>query len=387
VLRIDSQPEEAALGQVLDQDALYYPYMQIRDVNWLRTNLVLFPHVFRMVPDGYPPKEDPAVIPFSVTQGSRGRPLLEEIRLNSYGVYQAIEGLTAKFSKEIDNDLPSLERRFGREATTAAAGGRPFLINVYKAYGLFDLLRRKGLAWPGPLPADVEVHPRVGEAIMMTLAIASAKEGGLQVVTDNGAVHRCLDESDLDGAMEHWLSDGPAKPPETTLERRIALAVIERVPLDELTPERLAALSVEWEPRGRFLAAIRDLATGIPKMEDEARLREYIESRVDRAVQDWERDKANFSGFVRQIFPAVGKSHLALAAKRSLETMAAPAVTGTILGGLSGQVLLALGAGVGIGFVVEAFNAWKQVKEKEAKSPYRYLSMVQRVGLGYSISR
>jgi hypothetical protein len=33
----------------LDRDSLYYPYIRIRDVNWLKATLLYFPHVRRIV--------------------------------------------------------------------------------------------------------------------------------------------------------------------------------------------------------------------------------------------------------------------------------------------------------------------------------------------------
>ena len=48
-------------GVALDRDALYYPFIHITDVNWLKATLLCFPRVRRMVPQSYvPPTPTPS---------------------------------------------------------------------------------------------------------------------------------------------------------------------------------------------------------------------------------------------------------------------------------------------------------------------------------------
>ena len=44
----------------LDRDALYYPFIHITDVNWLKATLLCFPGVRRMVPQSYVPTDSDA---------------------------------------------------------------------------------------------------------------------------------------------------------------------------------------------------------------------------------------------------------------------------------------------------------------------------------------
>ncbi len=41
--------------------ALYYPYIHFRDERWLKSTLLVFPKVLRMIPEGYDPKDSPEV--------------------------------------------------------------------------------------------------------------------------------------------------------------------------------------------------------------------------------------------------------------------------------------------------------------------------------------
>jgi hypothetical protein len=310
------------------------------------------------------------------------------------------------FREEIGRSADSLRDRFGRDATYRQSGINPIdartplsvispsSLHWAKASEVFELLAGNGLAWREGdfnkrdfLLDYVSVHPRLGAAIMMTVAIACARAEGLQIVTDNGQMHRYLADANLEAAFRYWLEDDQdVAPTRGEVANRLAFAVVERVPIETLTAENLAALNREWEPRGRFLKAIRDLSDSIPLMADEARLQEYIEQRADAAIRNWEKDKANLSSFVRKLFPAVGKATIADAAKKVVEKICGPVVAGSLAGSLTHGSLVAIGAGIGISVIAEAVSVQGQQRKQEADSPYRYLSLVQDVGLGYTIS-
>ena len=60
----------------LDRDALYYPYIEIQSANWLKSTLLSFPHVHRIVPGGYWPNDNIIIRQFLNKEGIGGRPLL-----------------------------------------------------------------------------------------------------------------------------------------------------------------------------------------------------------------------------------------------------------------------------------------------------------------------
>lgn len=55
---------------------LYYPHIQIDDVNWLKATLLCFPQVRRIRPEFYAPDDAPEIIEFQRVTGTRGEPLL-----------------------------------------------------------------------------------------------------------------------------------------------------------------------------------------------------------------------------------------------------------------------------------------------------------------------
>jgi hypothetical protein len=66
-------------GVAMDRDALYYPFIHITDVNWLKATLLCFPGVRRMVPHSYVPTDSYAVREFCDVEGPRGEPLLTRV--------------------------------------------------------------------------------------------------------------------------------------------------------------------------------------------------------------------------------------------------------------------------------------------------------------------
>ena len=83
---------------VLDRDALYYPYIHITDVNWLKATLLSFPQVRRIVPRDFDLNDSEEVRPFRSGTGARGDPLLGDEPAEHFSAYQAQErlGLVSK---------------------------------------------------------------------------------------------------------------------------------------------------------------------------------------------------------------------------------------------------------------------------------------------------
>jgi hypothetical protein len=64
------------MSTALDRDALYYPYIHIRDVNWLKATLLCFPQLRRILPDDFDPEDSFDVSRFARIKNARGEPLL-----------------------------------------------------------------------------------------------------------------------------------------------------------------------------------------------------------------------------------------------------------------------------------------------------------------------
>lgn len=95
-------------GVVKERCALYYPYIHIRDVNWLKATLLWFQQVRRIVPDQFTLKDFKQVKEFTETSGPAG-PLLDEAHLFEEPVRQAKANLQKKIEDNTAEGLvPSL---------------------------------------------------------------------------------------------------------------------------------------------------------------------------------------------------------------------------------------------------------------------------------------
>jgi len=104
----------------LDRDALYYPYVHITDVNWLKATLLSFPGVRRMVPAHYEPNDLPDIREFCDLKGPRGAPLLTNANLFSRAATTAETDLLKKLQ---ENDA-FIRSRYSRRKTIEELGER-----------------------------------------------------------------------------------------------------------------------------------------------------------------------------------------------------------------------------------------------------------------------
>jgi hypothetical protein len=189
--------------QILHRDALYYPYIHIRSVDWLKRALLIFPHVARIMPRDYFPRDERDVLEFERTSGRWGAPLLRQADLTSRGVREAQLTLLKLLSNDCQND-PSFLARYGSRSRFDNRSPNEFYLHTNKPlYELTVFLRENDLMWLAERATnsgDTVVHPIVGEIIMSTIAMACAQDEGFDVVTDDGQVHRDIREA----APEIW---------------------------------------------------------------------------------------------------------------------------------------------------------------------------------------
>jgi hypothetical protein len=389
---------------VLDRDALNYPYIRVRDVNWLKRTLLLFPHVVRITPEWGAPPDEPEVAEFARLAGRRG-PLLRSANLTEPFVWQAQRQLVDEIHRQIELH-PQFLLTYDREATwkqssnlVRQAGslwgdrllGLPFQLHRFKLLGeLLEFLLKNKLAWvPERLHGNgyIEMHPRLGEAVMATLAHACAYSEGLQLVTEFPSVYgrtiRLSKKDLLSGCLSPSL---PAQldPPDGLLE----FIFYQRCNPQKLTPARLQALNKEWEPIANFRSALEELAKSIPPgIQDQRILRSYLDDSANRVFAAWTRDQANLSSYVRELF---GEGLLAEPTK-ALGKIAEKAVgegfaTAALVGGVTSQYMLGAAAGCAVGLIMHAARSYSSMKNKADKSPYRYLTMLHDDGVGFVVS-
>src|SRR5262245_56473724 len=107
-----------SVAVALDRDALYYPFIHITDVSWLKATLLCFPGGRRMVPQSYVPTDSDAVREFCEVEGPRGEPLLTRVDLFSPDA-RAAEGRLLATLEKYDSTIRS---RFSERVTMKALG-------------------------------------------------------------------------------------------------------------------------------------------------------------------------------------------------------------------------------------------------------------------------
>src|SRR5271165_2424264 len=133
----------------LQQFALYYPYIHIQDPIWLKSTLLWFGQVRRIVPEQYTLIEPPEVKSFASTPhpGGVGN-LLETARIWEQPIWEAKKRL----HKQLEAHLDVLVEKYS-EASTPMALRNSFWIHRYKlldgpeGMAFPNFLEKNKLAW------------------------------------------------------------------------------------------------------------------------------------------------------------------------------------------------------------------------------------------------
>jgi hypothetical protein len=393
----------------MNQKALYYPYIHIRNIRWLKATLLLFSEVQRMVPDRVTPKDNDEVEAF--TNGSSGRPaLLTPAMLWTPRALSAQEALASRL--RTDAQKSGFLSHYGRYSARQSLkpGDYGFQIHQGKLHRpLQEALRDTGLAWQpskNPKPYDVEtanyveLHPDVGEVVMSTLALAVATGQGLDIVGDqrSGSLHRCLLEKNAESIYDAWLhpSAVPPAPVEPRGEELFEFLIGFPCDLREVTPDGLAALQDDREPLRRLVTRLQELAKEIPAMDPGPERETYFHDIGAKVLKEWQFERSNMSTYWRKFF---GEG-LADKSEKFLEKVAEKLTSGAekaATGGAAGATAAAAsgvgvatmataaitGAGVGlaIGVIYHGVKSYFRMRRDEQDSPYRYLTLMEQAGV------
>lgn len=402
-----------------DMDALNYPYIRIRDVDWLKRTLLIFPHVVRMTPRYGGPGDEPDVEEFCHTEGLRG-PLLRSADLQARDVIGA--------QRDLIGQLLELDRRAGlfADLRVKASSRKPkgllrrrsvwdrrlspnatFQIHREKIfYDLFEFLLEEGLARHAPReysdgPNYIEMDSRLGEAVMATLAVACAENEGLHVVTEFPGLHgkvigvprpdilrECLDHSEPFG--------------HTSGQQVAEFLVYRRCDVSNLSAKKIAALKDERHALAAFRSKLEHLAGTLPPtIKSESKLQERLDDVLNDMFQEWQRDQANLSNFARRLFGEGALSEPAKLAQKLVEkafetkdvqmasaaTTAAGAAIGAHLGGLTINAAMGAAAGFVVALVFRSVGVWGETQKAARESPFRYLTALEKHGVSFALAR
>jgi hypothetical protein len=389
------------------QKALYYPYIHIRHVDWLKGTLLLFSQVRRMVP-GYEPGDDATPVPGDddllsgfMKDFKGGGPLLTRANLSSQRVKDAQRWLATKLEK--DTQDPEFLRIFGKESTRRFLNSDDpgFPLHIGKlVHQLYGVLGTSQLAWPPNLltgePYDqfgiyVEVHPSVGEVVMSTLAIACADAEGLYIVGDerSGRLHSSLLEQQKESIYQTWLPPAPelSRPEAATPEELFEFMIGFARNLSDVTPDKLASMRTDREALRNLLTNLRERAALIPSMDPGPESEEYFEDTVSDVIKQWHRDRSNMARFWRHFFEEglidPSADFLTNVAEKTVEasqTAAVSAVPVLTLAHLAPAELVA-GAGLSVAMLVHAGKSYLRMHKREHERNYRYLTIMDKAGV------
>lgn len=375
----------------LDRDALYYPNVHIRDVNWLKATLLCFPNVRRMVPDNYSPRDSEEIRQFCQVMGPRGYPLLTAVHLFS----GAALGAQEKLLRALQENDDFIRERFSRKKANQDYGHEADSFQLHDGKiidPLYDYLvgREAGsaddnsLVWNAPHPTDrygrhwMTIHPRLGAAILSTIAIAIANESGLDIVTDSLSLHHEIVARE-DGAILDDLigkSRATVEPAQDDLTDSLAeLVMATTFDVTNLSAHQIAELLNDGKDLRRFKNAILPIAAEIPPIRDAGEREKRLRDAAKQVADEWAK--------YRKSLPRFAADAILDASELKWPEIA------QFLGGGGGAAHLAhLGlatgglasAGLGLGIALLSFGGikvWRKYKENSA-SPYQYLTRIWR---------
>jgi hypothetical protein len=244
------------------------------------------------------------------------------------------------------------------------------------------------------------MNPRLGEAIMATLAQACAENEGLKVVTEFPKLHGKLIGVSRDAILEACLNE--TEPSGQTSAQPIAeFLVYRRCDVSELTAEKIAALKAERDALADFRNKIETFAATLPEtIHSEKTLQERLDDTLDDIFKKWQSDQANLSNYARGLFGEGALKEPQRLIEKLFELALKPenrdttgAMTG--LGGLTGAHIggLSIGsatgafAGFAVAVVFHAVGTWFELKRAAEKSPFRYLTKLEDQGVVFSVTR
>lgn len=397
-------------------DALNYPYIRVRDVEWLKRTLLIFPHVARMTPFANAPADDPDIEPFTRLEW-RNRPLLRAADLWNDEVETAQTELITELRRRLNEDGESFRERFGRQSRAPTARGSvrqqtvwerrlsavgSFQIHRKKLFGqLVEFLEEERLAWtPDNSLADgpdyLGMNPALGEAVMATLATACAENEAMQVVTEFPEIHGKLLATPRDKILSACIDPPPARKPASG-DAIFEFLVYRRCDVDILSAENILALKKERDALADFRAKLEQFAKQLPAvLPGKGHLEERFDDILGDMFREWERDQANLSGFARRFFgqgvlsepgKVIQKLIDAALKEGAARDLAVGGLSGIEAHQLTGNTLVATGAGFAVALVVRGLESWGKARGAARKSPLRYLTALEAEGVRFSVSR
>jgi hypothetical protein len=365
-----------------ERAALYYPYIHIHNANWLKATLLCFKQVRRIVPTPYTTRDHATIEPYTSLLGPNG-PLLDRADILAPAVHDAQRALKAN----IESNLDEIKRRFQKVNTpqeyqsghTSFQINRDKLLEDYREPGLAKLLEEHGLAWTSGSKKDesygvwLTMHPRLGSAVMSTLALAVEKNEGLHIVTPSVRAHNTLLANREDQVFNTLLEIPSTHAREDvgkTIDELTHVVITTGFDLTRLKPKDIKNLLDDGCDLQRFRSAATTFAKLIPPEMGTKHRQRKVQEQADAILEEWQNYRRLLPASIRRSFRQVTVEKIAEKATEKLVegliASAGTAITYKVLGALPGLAISLL--------VVSGIRAYRQRRDH----PLRFLNRIQK---------
>ena len=368
-------PEQSLAGvDPQTRHALYYPYIHIRDENWLKGTILSFQQVRRMVPHSFTVKDQAISHAYSKLEGPAGK-LLESLEVEGPEILATQEWLRGKMEARID-DLKAL--RYTEDDAPAELEGGPEAFEMHAGkfldHKLLEFLLSQGLGWYSREPSEpdssnwITMHPKVGAAMMSVLALTVARVKGLSVVTPSRQAHHELlagrEEEVFEKLLEVPLPPASGQQANVTVEELSQVVITMGFDLTRLTPQQICELLKEGKDLRKFRAAVAGFAGRIPPGLDGAEREKRLRKEAQAVLDEWH-------DYTKKL-PAFAKESLVDAA---LDKVPDQMIELGLSAGIATAATLAALPALAIGIVVAA--GIKMFRRPD--TPLRFLTRVDKV--------
>jgi hypothetical protein len=358
-----------------ERSALYYPYIHVRSENWLKSTLLAFQRVDRIVPYPNTLRDEEAIQPYITLRGADGKPLLHQAEFQTKRVadaqrvlFQRLKEKEAELVERFSEDKVDLNYLEGEDA---------FQIHRGKIldYNDCEWLIEKKLAWNsrGIEERDIfnwlTVHPNLGSAIMSVLALSVAKQDG-SIVTPSQHTHNTLlgnsEKQILAKLLDVPLSVDEQQNDGVAVQEMCQLIVLNGIDMTVLKPEDIQDMILKGgTDLRRFYGMLSGFSENIPPDLDEEMKRQRLDAKTEEVLEAWRSCTSKLPQLGDAVKDATVDKGLEKAVDLVKESLGTHFAT-HVLGGVPG-IILAI-----------AVNTTSHMLRGH-ETPYRYLNRINKL--------
>lgn len=306
---------------------LYFPYIHVRDDNWLKTAALYWPTVRRLVPHRHQTRDSPTARVFAeagVLGSEDPRKLLATAGLDLLMALRANADQLASRYRVVPGDGPAhVDHDTARGVFVPAGHKHLGWVHLDKfPFGAVDMLVGHGLAVRGrdsapsvdseqdpawsdygydhyPAETWIGLHPAVAAAYMTALVGRFSERGNFQPITDQDDLRAAVPHRDVTEALQLLVGAASRPPSREGLDRYVALSVQAVAPADlsivppdkilecrEKLRDELVAFRDHVAKQADELAQIASISVDHRELET---FNEHVEKHIKKPLEDLER--------------------------------------------------------------------------------------------------